>query len=111
MASAELVDHLDKLAHLVLGEPRGAKADRNNTVAVQCHLEALSVAQSMQDQFEMTAENGKLDEVPPRCFEKLPFPAEVVDAALALVTLLTESPITSISSFVIRWLFRWMMWW
>jgi hypothetical protein len=39
----------------------------------------------------MTAENGKLDEIPPRSFQKLPLPAEVVDAAGSLMTVSAES--------------------
>jgi hypothetical protein len=40
----------------------------------------------------MTAESGKFDEIPPRCFQKLPLPAEPMNSMLAvLVTLLAKS--------------------
>jgi hypothetical protein len=40
----------------------------------------------------VTAESGKLDEIPPRLFKKLPLPAEPMDSVLAvLVTLLAKS--------------------
>jgi hypothetical protein len=33
----------------------------------------------------VTAENGELDEIPPRCFQKLPLSAEIVDAAFSFM--------------------------
>jgi hypothetical protein len=40
----------------------------------------------------VTTENGKLDEIPPRCFEKLPIPAEPMNSVVAmLVAVVAES--------------------
>jgi hypothetical protein len=40
----------------------------------------------------VTAENGKLDEIPPRCFQKLPLPAEPVDSVFAMLVTLIAKP-------------------